>query len=488
MANKQASDLPFNADAEKAVLGSALISKKASFIVLSRLKEEDFYLGKHQIIYHALNNIINNKQMTADTVTMTEELINIKELENIGGVNYLKECSDAMVTLAALEFYINVVLDQSVLRSMLVTIRNIDNRYRSEDIQNINDFIIESENNFRNSISRRNIVDFISTSNMADQIKNDIIKRHANDEDSITGVTTGFNRLNRITQGFQNGEVTILAARPSVGKTALALNFAFKAATRSKVSVGIFSIEMKKETLFERLVAAESQVSLKKIKTGSMTDEDRVRVSNAINVVAQTNIYIDDTSQIPLPDLMAKARKLQASDPNLGLIMIDYIGLINVPMGRGSQDNRQEAVRQASGALKKLAKEMNIPIIVLCQVRREVEGRGENKRPELSDLRESGAIEQDADVVMMLYRSDYYNQGEEPKKPRNGAEMTKYDRERELVAAMPKEKSVSYLEVLVKKNRNGQTGNAPLFFYKDISKFDEPDDKFVEAYQKTLSD
>lgn len=487
MANKTASDLPFNADAEKAVLGSALISKKASFIVLSRLKEEDFFLGKHQILYRALNNIINNKQMTADTVTMTEELINIKELENIGGVTYLKECTDAMVSLAAIDYYINLVLDQSVLRSMLTTIRNIDNRYRSEDIENINDFIIESETAYRNSISRRNIIDFVSTKNMADQVKSDIIKRRANDENTITGVTTGYNRLNRLTQGFQNGEVTIIAARPSVGKTALALNFAFKAATRSKVSVGIFSIEMKKELLFERLVAAESGVSLKKIRTGFMTDAERAAVSNAITVVSMSNIYIDDTSQIPLPDLMAKARKLQASDPNLGLILIDYIGLINVPLGKGAQDNRQEAVRQISGALKKLAKEMNIPIVVLCQVRREVEGRGENKRPELSDLRESGAIEQDADVVMMLYRSDYYNQGGEVKKPRNG-EMSKYDRERELVAAMPKDKAVSYLEVLVKKNRNGQTGNAPLFFYKDIGKFDEPDDAFVEAYNKTISD
>ena len=182
---------------------------------------------------------------------------------------------------------------------------------------------------------------------------------------------------------------------------------------------------------------------------------------------------------------MAKARKLQASDPNLGLIVIDYIGLINVPLTKGSSDNRQEAVRQISGALKKLAKEMNIPIIVLCQVRREVEGRGENKRPELSDLRESGAIEQDADVVMMLYRADYYNNGEAPKKNSN-REMSKYDRERELAAAMPKDRAVSYLEVLVKKNRNGQTGDAPLFFYKDTGKFSEPDDQFVEAYQKTI--
>ena len=410
----------------------------------------------------------------------------MKELENIGNVTYLKECADAMVSLAALDFYINAVLDQSVLRSMLKAIRNIDSRYRSEEIKSINDFVIESESAFRTSISRRNIQDFVSTRNMADQEKNDIIKRRATDENTLTGVTTGYGRLNRLTQGFQNGEVTIVAARPSVGKTALALNFAFNAATRAKVSVGIFSIEMKKELLFERLVAAESGVSLRKIKTGYMRDTESQAVGEAITKVSQANIYIDDTSGIPLADLMAKARKLQATDPELGMLVIDYIGLINVPLGKGGQDNRQEAVRQISGALKKLAKEMNIPIIVLCQVRREVEGRGENKRPELSDLRESGAIEQDADVVMMLYRADYYNtDGSAPKK-KQGQEQSRYDREREIAESLPKDKSLSYLEVLVKKNRNGQTGNAPLFFYKDIGKFSEPSEEFLTQYEKTV--
>ena len=483
MANKKSTDLPYNLDAEKAVLGSALISTEASLNVLASLEEDDFYLGKHKLIFRAMDYLKNELHTVIDAVSVTDQLIIMKEFDNIGGAEYLKECSDAMVSLGALDFYINSVRDNAILRNMLITIRKIDEDYTTKDIKNINDFISSSEDLFKNSIEKRRISDFTSVRDIAPRVSLKIQVDNGN-ENVVNGLTTGFKELDRITQGFRPGEVTILAARPSVGKTALALNVAFKAAVKGRVPVGIFSLEMSSELLFRRLVSSQSGVALNKINANTVNDDERLKVENAIEQISQANIYIDDTPQAKINDIMQKCRRLQQKEPQLGLIVIDYIGLINTASSSKGETARHEEVRRISGALKGLAMELGLPILVLCQISRTAEQR-ENKRPMLSDLRDSGSIEQDADMVWLLYRGDYYaNNEEKPKKPSNPTNEYQKRKEidKEVAATLPG--NASYLEVIVAKNRNGQTGDVGLFFVKKFCRFDEPTSEWHNEYEK----
>ena len=240
---KALSYLPYNLDAEKAVLGSAFLSNDALITVLSSLDEGDFYLGKHQLIYRALANLFERK-VPADVLTVTEELINIKELENIGGVPYLQECSDSMVALSNIEFYIDIVRNQSVLRSMLTTCRDIDKEYLETEIEDINDFLLQSEEKFKTSIEKRKVSKFKTSEEIAAKVKMEIDTMKAVGEDELTGLSTGYKKLNKLTQGFRPGEMIVVAARPSVGKTALTLNFALNIATSKQIPVAIFSLEM----------------------------------------------------------------------------------------------------------------------------------------------------------------------------------------------------------------------------------------------------
>ena len=479
-------DLPHNTDAEKAVLGSALLSKDALYSVLSLLSETDFYEGKHQILYRVLTSL-QAKSVAVDVLTVTEELMNIKELENVGGVEYLQECSDSMVALSSLEFYINIVKDQSVLRNLLITVRDIDNHYRTEEIEDVDSFIAESEERIKIATEKRRISNFKTAEDVAKAVEMALASQQKYEDENVTGLTTGYDNLNRLTQGFQKTEMTIIAARPSVGKTALALNFAYKAATRKQIPVAIFSLEMASELLVRRLVAAASNVELKKISTGVMTGQERAKVASAIKEVGSAPIFIDDSPGIKLMDIIAKSRQLQAKHPDLGLIVIDYLGLIQTGNSSKGNDSRQEEVRKISLALKGLARDLKVPVVVLSQLSRDVEKR-DTKKPMLSDLRDSGSIEQDADVVMLLYREDYYKGS---RKEVSGAnkkggqlsnserfELAKAEQEKRLGASIPGD--ASYIEINVAKNRNGQTGVVGLFFYKAFGRFDAPPPEWEE--------
>ena len=483
MAKKVASELPYNIDAEKAVIGSALINKEAANYVTTSLVEEDFYSGKNRLIFRAMINILNNKHGVVDSITVTDELINMKELENIGGVPYLKECSDSMVSLGALEFYIKAVLDQSVLRNMLTCIRTIDDEYRTQDIENINDFIIESESNFRDSIARRKVSDFEAVSDMAGRMR-EKMNRPSDEDSKLVGITTGYGSLDDITQGLQRSTMTVIGGRPGMGKTAFALNLAYRVATRGKVAVGIFSLEMDKEKLLQRLIAMESSVALGNIFVNKLTDNERLNVTNAINSISEASIYIDDTRGITLNDIMAKSRKLATTRPDLGMIIVDHIGIIGSSSRMSSKDNRQDEVRKLSVGLRNLAGELKIPIVVLCQLQRDVERR-DNKRPLLSDLRESGAIEQDADLVLFLYRDDYYQNVKNKKSGKdNNDSPTKMDMDREKATGLPGD--ASYLEINIAKNRNGATKTKGFFFYKSFGRIEEPPPSWVEAYDENF--
>ena len=490
--SKNSRELPYNAQAEQAVLGSALLSRECLYTVFSRLNEEDFFLGKHQLIYRAIKNLFD-KQTPVDVLTVTEELMNMKELETIGGVEYLQQCSDAMVALSSIDYYVNIVNDQAVLRRLIQTCRDIDAAYLSEEISDVNEFIANSETTLKDAVEKRRVAEFKKAKDVAEEVKLNIETPQEVKTDGVSGLTTGFDRLNNITQGFHPGDMIIVAARPSVGKTALALNFAYRAANRTNKPIAIFSLEMPAEALIKRLIGVESSVSLTKITTGNLVGVDRAKVANAIYKIGSLPIYIDDSPNGKLMDIIAKSRKLQANEPDLGMIIIDYLGLVTTGSSSKGADSRQEEVRKTSLALKALARELQVPIIVVSQLSRDVEKRGENKRPILSDLRDSGSIEQDADVVMLLYREDYYKNS---KAPNNNAgnkkmghlsgserfEMVKEQKEK--ITGEPMGGDVSYVEVNVAKNRNGQTGNAYLFFYKSFGRFDEPSEEWLQQMRE----
>ena len=490
--SKNSRELPYNAQAEQAVLGSALLSRECLYTVFSRLNEDDFFLGKHQLIYRAIRNLFD-KEFAVDVLTVTEELMNMKELETIGGVEYLQQCSDAMVALSSIDYYINIVNDQSVMRKLIQSCRDIDARYLNEEISDINEFVADSEKIIKDAVEKRRVAEFKKAKEVAEAVKLNIETPQEVKTDGVSGLTTGFDRLNNITQGFHPGDMIIVAARPSVGKTALALNFAYRAANRTNKPVAIFSLEMPAEALIKRLIGVESSVSLTKITTGNLVGVDRAKVANAIYKIGNLPIFIDDSPNGKLMDIIAKSRKLQASQPDLGLSIVDYLGLVTTGSSSKGSDSRQEEVRKTSLALKALARELQVPIIVVSQLSRDVEKRGENKRPILSDLRDSGSIEQDADVVMLLYREDYYKNSKAPnnnagnKKMGNlsGSERFEMVKEqKEKITGEPMGGDVSYVEVNVAKNRNGQTGNAYLFFYKSFGRFDEPSEEWLKQMRE----
>ena len=493
--SKAPRDLPYNEQAEQAVLGSALLSRECLFNVFSSLNEEDFFLGKHQLIYRAIRNLFD-KESAVDVLTVTEELMNMKELETIGGVEYLQQCSDAMVALSSIDYYINIVNDQAVLRRLIQSCRDIDHKFLNDEINNVNDFIAESETTLKEATEKRRVSEFQKAETVAARVKMSIETPKEIKTDGVNGLTSGFDSINKITRGFHSGDMIIVAARPSVGKTALALNFAYRAANRTNKPVAIFSLEMPAEQLVTRLIGTESSVSLSKITTGNLVGVDRAKVANAIYKIGKLPIFIDDSPNGKLMDIIAKSRKLHANHPDLGLIIVDYLGLVSSGSSR-STDSRQEEVRKASLALKGLARDLKVPVIVVSQLSRSVEQRGENKRPILSDLRDSGSIEQDADVVMLLYREDYYKDSKNPnnnpgdKKVKNLSgserfEMVKEQKERITGESMVGD--VSFVEVNVAKNRNGQTNKSYLFFYKSFGRFDEPSEEWLKQMREINKD
>ena len=487
---KIATDLPFNASAEQAVLGSALISNEALYGVLSKLNEEDFYVIKHKIIFKAIISLFNKKSIV-DVLTVTEELMNMKELENVGGVEYLKTCCDSMVALASLDYYINIVNDQSVLRKLILTARKINDEYVENEISDVNDFIIKSEESIKDATARRRISSFHKSEELAKELSLRMNTPIVVGEDNCTGLTTGYAPINKHTSGFHPGDMIIVAARPSVGKTALALNMAYRAASFTNKPVAIFSLEMSSELLMDRLLGIASQVPLNNIKMRRFdSDRERAKINAAIHELSTLPIYIDDTSSIKLMDILANSRKLHAEHPDLGLIIVDYLGLVTTESS-GKNDNRQEEVRKISLALKSLAKELKVPVIAVSQLSRSVEQRGESKRPMLSDLRDSGSIEQDADVVMLLYREDYYagtksdaqNAKMADKKLKDMSQNERFEamkKVNEINKGVTLPGDASLVEVNIAKNRNGTTGKAQLFFYKAFGRFDQPSKEWIE--------
>ncbi len=481
--------LPYSESSEQYLIGACLLDRGCLHEVINSVTEDSFYIDKHKDIYRAIKNLYDNDN-DVNIQSVTAKLEEFKSIDRVGGADYLNTCADQVTSTLTLQYNLSEVINNEVLRNMLTTMREIDYQCGTEEIEDLDEYIAHAEEVIRTAAGKRASPYFKKASDVTSEVQEELSeleKRKNTDDDEVIGVNTGFQSINKLTQGFKKGEVTIIGARPSVGKTALTLTFAYNAAIFSHVSVAIFSLEMDRRSLIKRLAASQSLVNLQSINAGTIQGVDKEKFNDALEGLAQTPIYIDDTSGENLINIENKARKLKASDPNLGLIIIDYLGLIATTEAyRSNNDNRQEEVRKISAAVKNLARSLDLPIILVSQLSRSVDERGGDHIPQLSDLRESGAIEQDADVVMLLYRPDYYTKGR-PSGLKRSENLSV--EEQWLVAQEERDRQgktdpagTSLITVNVAKNRNGQTGLVRLYFQKAYGRFTMVEDNFEQSF------
>ena len=435
-------DLPYSEQAERATLGAMILSQGSVLLGIASLTEEDFYIPKHQKIFQAIR-LVNQHAAPVDITTVTEELINLNELEYVGGVVYLTEICEGVLT-SNIEAYVDLLKEKANLRNLLVYLRNTLENFHEKNVEDVPVFLHEFEKKILDITRNRRVGAFKTAKEYVDYIKAKFYEESTKPA-RLSGVSTGFKSLDTVTHGWQKGDLIILGARPSVGKTAFALNVAYNAAKTEKKPVAIFSLEMPGEHLVQRMISFVSHIELEKLRTMRYSGEDLVRFDNGARKLEQTEIFIDDTPSARIIDIQAKARKLKSANEDLCLIIVDYLTLITPSSSRRS-DNRQIEVAEISRNLKALARELNVPVIALSQLSRLVERR-DKKKPMMSDLRESGAIEQDADLVMFLHRED---EGEDDK-----GEARK---------AVP-------VKLIIAKHRNGSIGELDLMFTKAYTEF-----------------
>ena len=452
--------VPHNLEAEKSVLGSMIASQRVCYDAVNLLDENDFYDTKaNSVVFRAIKNLCDQEK-TIDNASVANELqTNMKLLDQVGGVNYLAELQDYYIGDKHAAHHIKTVHDLSLVRKLFSRIHSLEKEFYEETISDVSDYIEKFDNSVAEITKNRASGEFRDTREVIQNISKDLKKKRGNSKDPfVVGVDTGYESLNKLTGGWQPGNLIILAARPSVGKTAFAINLIYNAATRAKKTVAFFSLEMSAEDIAKRLLASVSYVDSTNLKTGNLSDSDWMAIQEAENAINKTRILIDDTSGIKLGEIKTKVTKLKAQDPNLGLIVIDYLGLINV--NNPKADHRQN-IDEISRSLKGLARDVGLPIICLCQLSRANEKAA--RKPILSDLRDSGSIEQDADMVMFLYRENYQKQGKENADSHNEPVQNSQLGDMELT------------DVILAKNRNGQTGNLKLAFMMNIGKFTQID-------------
>ena len=436
---------PQNLEAEEAVLGSILLEQDSIISVMEFLVPDDFYRVAHQLIFAAMIELNQNSE-AIDPITVSEKLRQKNQIDNVGGEAGIIELLDKVPTAANVEFYTQIVLEKSTRRKLIKTSTNIVKNAYQED-ETIANVLDTAERDILSVSEGRNKAGFIPIRDVLHDAYESLEERSKNNGE-VTGIATGYIGLDRMTSGLHADELIILAARPSVGKTAFVLNIAKNVAVNLNETVAIFSLEMGAESLVERIICSHASINAGHLKTGKLTDEEYTQYFVATGVLAEAPIYIDDTPGIRVSEIRAKCRRLKQERNNLGLVVIDYLQLIE---GNG-KESRQQEVSEISRNLKKLAKELKVPVIALSQLSRGVEQR-QDKRPIMSDIRESGSIEQDADIVAFLYRDDYYRQ--EPDE--NGQ--------------VPEVDPNSTIEVIIEKNRSGPRGTVELNFMKEFNKF-----------------
>ena len=429
---------PHDIEAEQAILGSMLIDKDAVIDAMEVLRPEDFYREDNKTIYTAVLSLYNRAE-PIDIITLKSELTSMGKFDSIGGLEYLAELPEKVPTTANVDKYIKIVEEKAILRNLIKTANEIITLGYdpTEDVENIMDG------------AEKKIFDIMQSKNQKGYtpIKDVLIETFAqleqlyNQKQHITGVPTGFADLDYKTAGFHGSDLILVAARPAMGKSAFALNIATNAAVRAKVPVAIFSLEMSKEQMVNRILCSEAMVDSNKVRTGKLDEQDWAKLASALGPLSEAEIYIDDTPGISVMEIRAKCRKLKL-EKGLGMVVIDYLQLITASSNRRGGSREQE-IAEISRSLKILAKELDIPVIALSQLSRAPEQRPDH-RPMLSDLRESGSIEQDADKVIFLYRDDYYNEDSEKK---------------------------NIAEIIMAKHRAGSTGTIELLWLGNYTKF-----------------
>jgi replicative DNA helicase len=427
---------PYSIEAEQSVLGSMLLSKEAIFVAAERLRAEDFYKESHRKIFDSILELNENGE-PVDLITLTELLRSKRQIEQVGGAVYLTTLTEAVPTTSNISYYCDIVQEKSLLRRLIETSSDIlSMAYEpKEDVENVLD---KAERMIFEIVQKRRVENYFHIKDILLSTFERIEELY-NSEGGITGVPTGFYDLDEMTSGFQPSDLILIAARPSMGKTSFALNIAQNAAIRNKIPVAIFSLEMSKEQLVQRMLCSESNVDSHRLRTGRLQDDDWPRLARAMGPLSEAPIYIDDTPAISSIEIRAKARRLKA-EKGLGLIIIDYLQLMS---GRSNAENRQQEISEVSRSLKALARELSVPVVALSQLSRAPEMRADHK-PVLSDLRESGSQEQDSDLVAFLYRDDYYNPDSEKK---------------------------NIAEIIIAKQRNGPTGTVELVWLAKYTKF-----------------
>jgi replicative DNA helicase len=437
--------LPHSIEAEQALLGVLIINENRIVNIIDYLHEAHFYVKEHQIIYHHIIKL-NIAYKNIDVVTLANALSMHDKLEYIGGVEYLENLANSVLPSANIENYAHIIKDNYVLRE-LINVGNsiIDSAYTTLG-KSLDVLLDEAENKvFQIKNQSSNQDKFKEFPDLLDEVVTNM-QAVANSEDGVTGIASFYYDLDQKTAGFQRGELIIVAGRPGMGKTSFALNLAENVAVEAKLPVAIFSLEMPAVALAQRILSSRARVSQNSIKRGALTPNDFDKIFDALDVLKETNIFIAESTGINVIDLRAKARRLSHKYGKLGLIVIDYVQIMNaISFNRAGASNRVQEIADISRALKSLALELDVPIILLSQLNRGVESRTD-KRPNLSDLRESGALEQDADIVLLLYRDDYYNK-EDSKEP-------------------------GVAEIDISKNRSGATGTIKLAFLHELTRFE----------------
>lgn len=468
--------LPSNVEAEKSVLGSMLVSPEAADVALGALEEDDFsdVELRNKMVFHAME-VLHSVGRPIDPQTVIDELTTL-QLNGRVSNEYIFSLMNTVIDPANVDHYIKMVHEQSVLRAFLRKMQDIEDQY-AKGVPDIDDFIEKCNNEISQIAQRRMVEGMSSASQVAKIVGDKIAKASTSDTRGLIGVDTGYKRLNEYTHGWQKGDLIYVAGRPGMGKTALGLNFAYNAALKSGVTVAFFSLEMSSDQLMERLVASRSSVDGQNIMTGYLNAQQKLKISSAIDEISEQKIYFSDTPNAKLGDIIAQSTKLKAQHPDLGLIVVDYLGRIRTT-DNPSLDQRQNEVGFISGSLKQLARTLDVPVICLAQLNRNVE-QNESKRPELSNLRESGSIEQDADLVLLLYRADYYTDvgiSLNPRRNKKPGEQEAPEQEQPKV----KDSNVSEVSVIVAKNRKGKTGEIKLIFMKNYSRFNDPSSEYEE--------
>lgn len=441
--------LPQNIEAEEAVLGAILVNPRVITKIVEYLKPESFYKPAHRYIYEAMIQLFNSNEKI-DIITVCDVLNFNSKLDSVGGRSFINDLSYNAITTANIEYYAKIIQEKAIKRALI----NAGSEIVSfgYDVNSIDASLESAQKLIFDIASKKATTDLTPVKELVLDAYEKIEYRH-NHQGELLGIPTDFYDLDVLLNGLQRSDLIILAARPAMGKTALALNIAQNVGIKAKVPVAIFSLEMSKQQLMQRMLCSVAEVDTQKLKTGNMQSKDWEKIVDAMNQFAQAPIYIDDTPGCTLTDIRAKCRRLKMAQNDIGLVVIDYLQLME---SSNSKEDRFQAVSTISRGMKMLAKELDVPVIALSQLSRAVEGRTD-KRPMLSDLRESGSIEQDADIVMFIYRDEYYRKAEDGE-------------EDEAAKAINKGES----EIIIAKHRNGPVGTVKLLFQGNITKFKNP--------------